>query len=368
MDELIKYFKDYLARNQFASGGLFIFILTSIWGFFYKVVPHISRFLKRKFIVTIDMQSNDDVFRWLMVWLASQKYANRTKKLTVSSRSDELKNHTLYFSPGPGNHFFFYRGRLVWLNRNRERSTDSGMFIFHEEFTITMMGRDVRLAKEMISEAAEFAKQYDSDRLVVYSNKYDYWSRMQSQSKRNINSVILAENKQSEILEDVKGFFGNKQLYEMRGIPYRRGYLFFGNAGTGKTSLVKAIASELSLPLYIFNLQSSNDGHLMSLVGEIPFRSAILIEDIDTAFKKRKKDDDKIAVSFNGFINMIDGAVSPEGTVLFMTTNHIKRLDDALIRPGRIDIRHYFGKVGKERIFSETFIPIVMVRRSNSVN
>jgi mitochondrial chaperone BCS1 len=43
-------------------------------------------------------------------------------------------------------------------------------------------------------------------------------------------------------------------------------------------------------------------------------------------------------VTFSGFLNALDGVASGEERIIFLTTNHIDRLDPALIRPGRVDL------------------------------
>lgn len=48
-------------------------------------------------------------------------------------------------------------------------------------------------------------------------------------------------------------------------------------------------------------------------------------------------------VTFSGLLNALDGVASSEERIIFMTTNHIERLDDALIRPGRVDLKEYIG-------------------------
>lgn len=49
------------------------------------------------------------------------------------------------------------------------------------------------------------------------------------------------------------------------------------------------------------------------------------------------------AVTFSGFINALDGVASSEERIVFMTTNHLDRLDPALIRPGRVDVLQVIG-------------------------
>lgn len=48
-------------------------------------------------------------------------------------------------------------------------------------------------------------------------------------------------------------------------------------------------------------------------------------------------------VTFSGLLNCLDGVASTEARVLFMTTNYLDRLDPALVRPGRVDVKEYIG-------------------------
>ena len=48
------------------------------------------------------------------------------------------------------------------------------------------------------------------------------------------------------------------------------------------------------------------------------------------------------SVTFSGFVNALDGVASGEERIIFLTTNHISRLDPALIRPGRVDFTQLF--------------------------
>lgn len=47
------------------------------------------------------------------------------------------------------------------------------------------------------------------------------------------------------------------------------------------------------------------------------------------------------SVTFSGFLNALDGVASGEERIVFMTTNHVDRLDPALIRPGRVDLMEF---------------------------
>jgi chaperone BCS1 len=90
----------------------------------------------------------------------------------------------------------------------------------------------------------------------------------------------------------------------------------------------------------------------------VPRRSVILIEDVDAFFQQRTKADAQVKVSYSGFINALDGVASHEGSVVFLTTNHPDRIDEAAIRSGRVDFRLELGLCDRdqlERMFCKFF-------------
>lgn len=129
--------------------------------------------------------------------------------------------------------------------------------------------------------------------------------------------------------------------YIDRGIPYRRGYLLHGPPGCGKSSFILALAGFLEYNICILNLNERglSDDRLNVLLSVAPPRSLILLEDIDAAFTKRENSRDAYpGVTFSGLLNCLDGVASTEERLVFMTTNHLERLDAALVRPGRVDM------------------------------
>ena len=116
---------------------------------------------------------------------------------------------------------------------------------------------------------------------------------------------------------------------------------------------------------------------LQSLIISVPKKSLLLIEDIDAAFHQGIQDDAKVCgfvviiifffsnlnffllqsagktrsrLSLSGLLNAIDGVISQQGCLLFLTTNNLQELPDRLIRSGRIDVRCEFGLASKSQI------------------
>jgi chaperone BCS1 len=123
---------------------------------------------------------------------------------------------------------------------------------------------------------------------------------------------------------------------------------------------VTALASELSLNVCVLSLASPNvtDEKIGNLLATVPRRSIILIEDVDAFFQQRSKADAQVKLSYSGFINALDGVAAHEGSVVFLTTNHPDRIDDAAIRSGRVDFRMELGCCDRdqlERMFRKFF-------------
>eukprot|EP01125_Pyxidicula_operculata_P007730 TRINITY_DN2618_c0_g1_i1.p1 TRINITY_DN2618_c0_g1~~TRINITY_DN2618_c0_g1_i1.p1 ORF type:complete len:290 (+),score=64.50 TRINITY_DN2618_c0_g1_i1:687-1556(+) len=142
------------------------------------------------------------------------------------------------------------------------------------------------------------------------------------------------------------------------GVPYRRSYLFHGKPGCGKTSFITAMAGALNLNVCVLTLtKTMSDLTLSSAMRTAPPNSLLLLEDLDVAFPSRNQDEEDnksfnvygAGVTFSGLLNSIDGIAAQEGRIIMMTTNHMERLDPALIRPGRVDRIAYFPLASKRQ-------------------
>ena len=211
MSGLILYLKTLLEGNIVASGGLFVMIAGFIIGIVYKIFPLITGFLKRRFIVTLDITSSDETFNWFNKWLSTIDYSKNTKLLTVSSRSSGKDNQKpeLFFSPAPGNHIFFYKRRVIWINRNREKSlgTEKGFINIYEQFTVIMLGRNKEILKDLIKDARDYCYNLELDKVKIYVNSNWEWKKIQCQNPRKLKTVILKNNLQYEIKKDIQQFF-----------------------------------------------------------------------------------------------------------------------------------------------------------------
>jgi chaperone BCS1 len=191
------------------------------------------------------------------------------------------------------------------------------------------------------------------------------WKKHKQRPFRSWNTVILP-GKKDELLADISDYLnpGTARWYASKGIPWRRGYLFSGAPGSGKTSLALALAGKLGLDIYIVKLGNPDlgDSDLEELLGDLPQRSLVLLEDIDAAGIGQRRADRKQAelepfgkettqqLTLAGLLSAIDGITSNQGRILVMTTNVANSLDAALRRPGQIDVEVEFTLTTKEQI------------------
>jgi chaperone BCS1 len=158
------------------------------------------------------------------------------------------------------------------------------------------------------------------------------------------------------LIADIDRFKDSAKWYDQMGVPYHRGYLLYGPPGTGKTSLVSGLASHYKSTVYVVKLNEMSDSKLQDAVRDAGSNSMIVLEDIDCAVsgvvKKREEKEDSTdspkedkpgGLTLSGLLNVLDGMQTPSGAQFFMTTNHIDKLDAALLRPGRTDVRVFLG-------------------------
>jgi len=202
------------------------------------------------------------------------------------------------------------------------------------------------------------------------------WSRLMTRPSRPIDTVVMDEGDKNRVIEHIREYLKKETVkwYADRGIPYRLGLLFWGPSGTGKTSFATALAGYFKLDIYFVSLGSGDitESDLVKMLVELPQRCLVLIEDVDSAgiqregAARKKKRGETVAkessdsedlskkptnkISLSGLLNAIDGVAAQEGRILIMTTNYRSRIDDALLRPGRVDEQVKFGLASTTQI------------------
>ncbi|KAF9876008.1 hypothetical protein CkaCkLH20_06454 [Colletotrichum karsti] len=356
-----------------------------------------QRFAKnsRRFVVNTNLNSRS----WFL-WRWDEDDEEDNDSADMSSEPGPKKK-PLAYTPSFGSHTFWYRGHLLLFKRSQNQQQASLMMVSErEEISVSCFGRNPWILKELLQEArAEYLKK-DSQKTMIYRGSTragttePSWQRCMARTSRPFSTVILNEKTKKELVADVADYLSpaTRRWYSNRGIPWRRGYLLTGPPGTGKSSLSLALAGFFKMRIYIVSLNSisANEENLASLFAELPRRCVVLLEDIDTAGLTHTREETGTAdasdakegsgdmvpgqitpgngttttssrLSLSGLLNILDGVASQEGRVLIMTTNHMEKLDKALIRPGRVDQIVKFTLADEEiigAIFRAIFAPL----------
>lgn len=375
MDHVWQFLSNQLEKNQIFTGGLILMVGGAILAYCRQLPGQIWAWLRGMWVIEIDILDRDPAFDWIDQWLAQHTYAQRHARwLTVRTQPIDYKERQadpsldgrprILFTPAPGRHYLFYRGRLMSLHRERPKpnQTSAQPINVRESFSITIYSRDRRIAQQFLEDARDIALPPGKDRLSIYRASYSSWDEQMQRLPRPPESVVLKAGQMESLVADAKTFLQRRDWYLERGLPYRRGYLLHGPPGTGKSSAVLAVASALRMDLALLSLNGStlDDNELGQLLSQVPANALVLIEDIDCAFHQRQGTAEKTSrLTFSGLLNALDGVAAGEGRMLFATTNHPERLDPALIRPGRIDCRFEIAYADRDqlrRIF-ERFFP-----------
>ncbi|KAI0191348.1 P-loop containing nucleoside triphosphate hydrolase protein [Astrocystis sublimbata] len=199
----------------------------------------------------------------------------------------------------------------------------------------------------------ECRRQYElsHDKCSVFHHTKGGWERTSNLKPRALSTVVLRDGVRDLLLGEIREYLSpeHREWLQKRGQPVRKGYLLHGPPGTEKSSLPQALASEAHLDLYVVDLLGLNNERLFALFRSLPEKCMVLIEDIDDWHTKVKSEDTAgLFVSMSALLNVIDGASTQEGRVLFITTNNRDELDGALVRKGRIDREVRLGEVDKD--------------------
>ncbi|KAH7490424.1 hypothetical protein FOMA001_g3646 [Fusarium oxysporum f. sp. matthiolae] len=364
---------------------------------------------KSQFISSVEIKAHDEIFNYVMSWVARHKLSRNNHRLLASSildhepfslipspsnqgdgdgddvddvdptaSLDELRSkislynaRPLHWTPSVGTHFFMYENRLISFTRSVESQEPSPFSRRPEKIELSCLGRNADVLKRIIYNARIEYLEKQRGRTSIYRAVKTYgdelsWTKCMSKPTRPMSTIALDETIKQSLIKDLSRYLNprTKNWYATRGIPYRRGYLFSGPPGTGKTSLTLAAAGLMGLNIYMISLSSPNlsEDSLATLFRDLPRTCLVLLEDIDAAglTNKRKKQETQAnngppkpmrePISLSGLLNVIDGVGAQEGRVLVMTSNHTENIDPALLRPGRVDFSVEFGLASSDTI------------------
>lgn len=343
MDFLTEQISHLFATNQFFQGGLIL--AAASWVFYQLKALPLWVWRKTLYAITYEtyFDEKSDFYDCFAQWMSErfpQKFRRtEVKIISEDGDTDYVKpRYRLRFFQSTDSNFLFYRRRLLFIRKSREKLENASSFwnIHLNSYSIAGVfakGAIERLCEEILQ--VRFDREEQAGLEVRYNAEYGFTKKVLPITKTF--DYLFFTDKQ-RLIDDLDRFSMAREKYLAKGIGYKRGYLLYGGPGTGKTSAAVAIARHLRRPLFVINLASiRDDKQLQSLALDVSSGSVVLFEDVDCVFEDRDvKGNDKL--NFSTILNVLDGLYSPSDCVFVLTTNKPEAIDSALQRKGRIDM------------------------------
>ncbi len=344
MPGIIDFVVDQFLHNQFATAAILATPAAMIT-YSARAVPK-AAWSGLKKLVSVELRFNSDMDNYFKV----QDFVTRTVVMQNLSRNFTYRferehypgsngpQENSYVTMGYGNHLGKWRGKPVWIRRFQQESSATERF--KESLEVVLVGRGVRRVQDFLAEMEKHLENGNTKRKTqVFTNAYDHWRRVGVLQPRPASTVITSHGQTERAVEYLRVFAEEESEYVRLGVPYHTGILLTGQPGTGKTSLIQALATETGRDLYYLNLASVTQEHqLAELMGRDWGRSILVLEDVDASRMDVDRNASEGNVSLATMLNLLDGILSPIGMVVVATTNRPEALDAALKRPGRFDL------------------------------
>lgn len=321
----------------------------------YATVKKVRNNIRSKFVYTITVVNSDSIYPDVHGWIIDNMPRDKQHAVIVQSTDTSpdgigrIMETSDGHEPPVGLRFLFdgeqeqnveIGGHTIKVSVKSEN--DTTMQRRRDSVKFTCHGLDAREAvSNLLSTLSQNRKGGQRVPRLYMATRWNDWSRRDDLTMRSLDSVVLRAGVKEMLIADLEKFRADEEQFVRMGVPYHRGYLFYGPPGSGKTSIAKALATQFNMDVYYMPLSDlETDASLISLVSRVPAGAMLLLEDIDIAHAAKERNDDgtKNSATLSGMLNAIDGVATPHGLVVVMTTNNRAVLDEALIRPGRVDL------------------------------
>lgn len=322
-------------------------------------VPTLTQYAKSKVLYTLDITHlRHDISKWLMVKFTSTKamyLINDPHKKQIGDGN--LVETGLLGGNGEVKDICLYNGILIHYQQT-VKATNNGNGQNVSVFLSTINTPNCRkILHDFIKAGVRYDKKYQALQTPTLSNlDTRSWVGTIDLIDRTFDNVFIKDENETRLRDFLDAFKSREDWYKDNNIPYHAGILLYGEPGTGKSSIAQVIAKYLNAETFVMSGDNIYDipteltgreSHI-TIATDAGHLRCLIIEDVDCGFEASKdkvntESDDRKQNKSNrknglaSVLNCLDGIFAPENLVVVMTTNHIEKLDPALIRPGRID-------------------------------
>lgn len=267
----------------------------------YEIARRWYSLATSKFTYTVSIPSEEDIYPEIHKWVLDRMDSKKRKALTMRSFRDrvdsEWKSQMLLFYDGSKMQTIQVGQHKVQVLVEKEgtstSSTTAGGLAYDDSggtfrmgkakekiilSTTSIKARDAVL--EILDDLAKAKHEVqDRDPDFKMATRWGDWRSFTGIPRRDMKTVVLRAGQKEALVADFQQFLASEDRYVALGIPYHRGYLLHGPAGTGKSSIAKALAAEFELDIHYIPLSDLDaDASLMSLISAAPSRSILLLE------------------------------------------------------------------------------------------
>ena len=398
MENLLTWYESFIKLSQsnpMIAGFVGLYI-AGITGWLLKDLPaRIKNFIIREGFTSLYIIERGESwsefdekqqFKNFFTWVERYNINNLSRIFTLNRNKDIWS-----LVPGIGINFFIYKKRLFWYKLNIVQGSGQTLHGIKYEVVITTYGRNKKIFEDIFEEFKNIHETIEnSDKQIRLVDGSDWWE-IQKIPKKDLDLVFMNNETKNELLETFDYFYKQVEICKKLQTPHRITILLEGPTGTGKTTIIKALANKLNKHIYLMSpvdLLKSNLARNLARWGE---DGIIVVEDVDSLSTIKSRgdfvDEDKEFINnigshqtsgklkplaektdnekkdqmmtdlydfFGGglssVLNNLDGVIEYESTIIIMTTNDASSIDRAMLRPGRIDKIIHIGWLNKNTI------------------
>jgi chaperone BCS1 len=361
LQEYLTVYSNYVnsaaGGNEFLAASISLSV-TAILGYILHTLPRrLWSFILKQSTVELTITSKDSAYDFLMSilnkdgTLTKSRYFNLSDSQVSSDKGagpivsllNTKKSDASSKSLGSG--IQYLKLLDIWCKVDSSSDTLKDSIIY--SLTITHLGRKSRFINKLHELQTQSKKEFN---LFEVRDIEDY--KTIELIRRPFNKSTL-DNSTIKVFDKVVNFYKEEARYLKYDIPFHLGVLLHGAPGTGKSRVIKAMLSDLTSIGY----RAVYAKGISNLFSNIENNTVVVMEEVDSFLVNRDDDNESLTnqtkeqVLFQ-LLQAMDGILSCHNVIFIMTTNKIKCIDKALMRPGRLDVVHEIPFVTGE-VFDE---------------